>query len=89
MVSLCLRLARSRSLARGDLCAHLIHVEGLDLVDQVFEHGRWHSAGLTVDQHTVAERHDRRNRLDSKDRSQLLFGLGVDLGVNDVRVRLC
>jgi diacylglycerol O-acyltransferase len=30
-----------------------------------------------------------RNRLDTKDRGDLLFGLGVDFGVDDVRVRLC
>ncbi len=56
------------------------------LTDQVLEHRRWHGTGLAVDQHAVAERHDRGNRLDADGGGELLFGLGVDLGVHDVRV---
>src|SRR4051812_40879955 len=82
-------LARGRRLASGDVQAHLIHVEGLRLLDQVLEHGRWHRTGPAVNEHAIAKRHDRRNRLDPNGGGELLFGLGVDLGVDNVWVRLC
>ena len=40
------------------------------------------------EQHTLAERHDRRDRTDLQSARQFLLGLGVDLGVHHVGMLL-
>ena len=45
-------------------------------------------AGLGVDQHALAEGHQRRDRGDVRGAGRALLGLGVDLGEHDVVVRL-
>src|SRR5690348_13285269 len=62
-------------LGLGDLLAHLLHVERLDLLDEVVERRRRERSGLGVEQHLVAEHHQRRDAADLEHRRELLLRL--------------
>src|SRR4051794_27839317 len=71
---------------RGQLLPYLVHVELLDLVDQVLQRRLRKGAGLREDDDAVADGHDRRNGADVELRGQRLLVLGVDLAEGDVGV---
>ena len=45
--------------------------------------------GWAVHEYTLAERHDGRDRLDADHGGEFSLGLSVDLGMDDIGVRLC
>lgn len=71
-----------------DLLADLVHVECLDLSDELFELSGGKRAGLVEHEYAFAEGHDRGDGADVGGRCDSLLGLGVDLGVNDVGMLL-
>src|SRR3954462_10210270 len=73
---------------RGQRLPYLVHVELLDLVDQVLQRRLGESAGLREDDDAVADGHDRRDRADVELRGERLLGLGVDLAEGDLGVLL-
>ena len=71
-----------------DLGSHFVHVEFLDLLDEVLERGLRKGSGLGKDAHAVAEGHDRGNRSDSEFAGQGLLIFGVDFAEDDVGMGL-
>src|SRR5690242_2809448 len=53
--------AMSSVLVRGELLAHILHVELLNLLDQRLQRGLGERAGLCEHDHAIADRHDRRD----------------------------
>src|SRR5690348_12553476 len=49
------------ALVRGELRAHILHVELLNLLDQRLQRGLGERAGLCEHDHAIADRHDRRD----------------------------
>ena len=66
----------------------LFHVEGLCLGDQVVNGCSGDCAGVTEDQDAFAEDHQGRDRCDLQCRSNVLVGIGINLGENNIFVAL-
>src|SRR5690606_39668137 len=81
-------LSAGLALLLGDLRADLVHVERLDLADDLLQRLAGERAGLVEQEDAVAERHQRGDRLDAGGRGQLPLVLGVDLAEHDVVVLL-
>jgi len=76
------------SLLLFDVGPNFVHVEALDLGEQLFERGGREGAGLVEHHDLLAKDHDRWNGADAKAAGELLLSLGVDLAEDDVRVFL-
>src|SRR4051794_19971244 len=71
-----------------DLLVHLDHVETLNSLDDLLERRPGERAGLVEDEDTLTEGHQRRDALDAQRARELLVGVGVELGEDDVLVLL-
>jgi hypothetical protein len=70
----------------GYKTAHLVHVEGLHLGDQLIQGSCRQGTGLCVELYLVPEGHQRRDRHDPEGASELRLGFHVDLAEHDVGV---
>src|SRR5438552_3407547 len=75
-------------LLRGDLLAHLLHVERLRLLDDLLERVLRERAGLREHDDRLAEHHERRDRPDLEVPGDLLLVVRVHLGEDDIRILL-
>ena len=66
----------------------LFHVEGLCLGDEVVNGRSGDCAGVAEDQDAFAEDHQGRDRCDLQCRSNVLVGIGINLGENNIFVAL-
>ena len=70
------------------LGVNLFHVQGFCLRDQVLKSSGRKSTGVTEDQDAFAEDHQGRDRCDLQCRSNVLVGIGINLGENNIFVAL-
>ena len=70
----------------SDLLADFVHVQSLDLCNQVLKSVLGEGARLGEDADLIAEGDECRDRLDAEVLGNCLLGLGVDLCKSDVRM---
>ena len=70
----------------GETGANLVHIQLLDLADQILERTGRQRPGLLKDADTIAESHNGRNRLNLEMRRELRAILGAYLPEGDIGV---
>ena len=70
------------------LGVNLFHVQGFCLRDQILKSSGRKGAGVTEDQDTFAEDHQSRDRCDLQCCRDVLVGIGINLGENNIFVAL-